>query len=137
MHRATGCLPCRACLRPVVVSAGCAGRKCQVAGRAAGYFKGVFILSGMRVHAVDQDVPRDQVMYGDVDPGVLRNANHWSRDLQLLTALSESKNLEARARFVFWIKCAFADLEFHGEPALGQNSSGVLIRICCDAWQGG
>ena len=78
--------------------------KCYVTRRAADYLQGVVTLSRTRVHAVDEDIPRDQVMYGHVDPGVLWNANHWSRDLQLLAALSESENLEARTRFIFRIK---------------------------------
>jgi hypothetical protein len=74
-------------------------------------------------------------MYGDMDPGVLWNANHRSRDLQLLPALSKSEDLEARPRFVFRIECPFADLEFYRQSALGQNPSSVLIGICCNAWQ--
>ena len=122
---------------PVVVSARCARGKCHIAGRAAGHLKGVVILSRTRMHAVDQDIPCDQVMYGDVDPGVLRNANHRSGDLQLLAALRESEYLETRPRFIFRIKCAFADLEFYCELARGQNSRRVLIRIRCNAWQRG
>ena len=89
------------------------------------------------MHAVDQDIPCDQVMYGDVDPGVLRNANHRSGDLQLLAALGKGEYLETRPRFIFRIKCAFADLEFYCERALRQSSRGVLIRIRCNAWQRG
>jgi len=64
--------------------------KCHIARRAAGHLKGVVILSRTRMHAVDQEIPCDQVMYGDVDPGALRNANHRSGDLQSLAALRES-----------------------------------------------
>src|SRR5437763_5837756 len=95
---------------PVVISARCARRKCQLAARAADQLNGVIILSGTRMHAMDQDIPCDQVMYGDVDPGVLRNANHRPGDLQLLAALPESEYLKARPRFVFGVKCAFADI---------------------------
>ena len=71
------------------------------------------------MHAMDQDIPCDQVVYDDVDSGVLWNANHRSGDLQLLAALSESENLEARPRLVFRIKCALADLKLDCECALG------------------
>ena len=67
------------------------------------------------MHAVDQNIPCDQVMDGDMDPGVLRNADHRSGDLQLFAVLSESENLQAWPRFVFRIKCAFADLKFDRE----------------------
>lgn len=89
------------------------------------------------MHAVDHNIPRDQVLYDDVNPGVLWYANHWSGDLQLLAALSKRENLEARPRFVFRKKCAFANLEFDGERAVGQNSRRMLIRIRCDGWQRG
>lgn len=82
-----------------------------MARRAGGHLKGVVILSRTPMHAVDQDILCDQVMYGDVDPGVLRNSNHGSRDLQLLAGLRESEYGKTRPRFIFWIKCAFADLE--------------------------
>ena len=89
------------------------------------------------MHAVDQDTPSDQVVYGDVNPGVLRNPDHGSGNLQLLATLRECEYLETGPRFILRIKCAFADLEFYGEFARGQKSRRVLIRVRCNARQRG
>jgi hypothetical protein len=73
-------------------------------------------------------------MDGDMDPGVVRNADHRSGDLQLLATLSESENLKAWPGFVFRIKCAFADLKFDCDFASGQDTRRALICVRCNAW---
>lgn len=63
----------------------------------AGHLKSVVILHGTRMHAVDLDIPRDHVVYGDVDLGVLWNAHHRSRNLELLATLAKCENPNARS----------------------------------------
>ena len=73
-------------------------------------------------------------MYGDVDSRALRNANHWSGDLQRLAAFGKSKYAETGPRLIFRKKRSLADLEVYCENARRQNSCRVLIRVRNNAW---